>query len=189
MSGRAGWIGLALLGVALSACGAAAGTPTEEESARQTDPLPLPDLGPAPELTSEVWLNSDGALRLSNLRGKVVLLDFWTFGCINCRRVIPSLRAWHETYASQGLVVIGNHFPEFGYEADLDNLRQAIIELEVPYPVAQDNDGLTWRAYRTQYWPTLVLIDKAGRIRFRHIGEGAYAETETAIQTLLAEAG
>lgn len=149
----------------------------------------FPISGRAPELTNEVWLNSDRPLRLADLHGKVVLVDFWTFGCINCQRVIPALRAWHETYGPQGLVVIGNHYPEFGYEAELDNLRAAIVDLEVPYPVAQDNKGETWRAYNTRFWPTLVLIDKRGRIRSRHIGEGAYPETEAAIQALLAEEG
>jgi len=102
--------------------------------------------------------------------------------------VIPSLRGWHEAYADDGLMVIGNHFPEFPYEADLDNLKQAILDLDVPYPVAVDNDGATWRAYKNQYWPTLYLIDKRGHIRYVHIGEGAYAQTEEAIQSLLAEA-
>jgi len=102
--------------------------------------------------------------------------------------VIPSLREWHEKYSSQGLVIIGNHFPEFSYESDLSKLEAAIDRLEVPYAVAQDNDAATWSAYRVKYWPTLVLIDKQGRIRYQHIGEGRYAETEAAIQTLLAEA-
>lgn len=102
--------------------------------------------------------------------------------------MIPSLREWHSTYSSQGLVVIGNHYPEFSYEEDLENLKQAVQALDVPYPVAQDNDGATWRAYNNRYWPTLYLIDKRGDIRYRHIGEGDYAETEEAIQALLAEA-
>ena len=101
--------------------------------------------------------------------------------------MIPSLREWHETYSSQGLVVIGNHYPEFAYEEDLDNLKKAVQALEIPYPVAQDNDGETWRAYNNRYWPTLYLIDKRGHIRYQHIGEGAYDETETAIQALLQE--
>ena len=101
--------------------------------------------------------------------------------------MIPSLREWHEKYSSEGLVVIGNHYPEFGYEEDLDNLKAALVDLDVPYAVAQDNSGATWRAYRNRYWPTLYLIDKMGHIRYVHIGEGRYAETETAIQTLLAE--
>jgi hypothetical protein len=101
--------------------------------------------------------------------------------------VIPSLRGWHNKYGDQGLVVIGNHYPEFSYERDLDNLKEALVRLDVPYAVAQDNDGKTWRAYRNRYWPTLYLIDKWGHIRYVHIGEGAYEETEQAIQALLAE--
>jgi hypothetical protein len=101
--------------------------------------------------------------------------------------VIPSLRGWHETYASQGLVVIGNHYPEFEYERDLGNLKEAVARLEVPYPVAQDNEGVTWRAYENHYWPALYLIDKRGHLRYNHIGEGRYAETEAAIQALLNE--
>jgi len=101
--------------------------------------------------------------------------------------VIPSLREWHKAYSPQGLVVIGNHYPEFRYEADLQNLKEALVRLDVPYAVAQDNDGATWRAYNNHYWPTLYLIDKRGHIRYQHIGEGAYAETEAAIQSLLDE--
>ncbi len=101
--------------------------------------------------------------------------------------MIPSVRGWYQKYKDQGLVVIGNHYPEFSYEADLSNLTEAIQRLNVPYPVAQDNDGATWSAYRTYAWPTLVLIDKRGEIRYRHIGEGRYEETEAAIQVLLAE--
>ncbi|MEW5869460.1 MAG: redoxin domain-containing protein [Chloroflexota bacterium] len=101
--------------------------------------------------------------------------------------MIPSVREWHQKYASQGLVVIGNHFPEFSYERDLENLQAALQRLDIPYAVAQDNDGETWRAYNNRYWPTLYLIDKQGRIRYQHIGEGGYQETEAAIQALLAE--
>jgi alkyl hydroperoxide reductase subunit AhpC len=97
------------------------------------------------------------------------------------------LREWHNKYQDQGLVVIGNHYPEFNHERGLNNLKEALTRLDVPYPVAQDNDGKTWRAYKNRYWPTLYLIDKRGRIRYIHIGEGAYAETELAIQALLAE--
>lgn len=97
------------------------------------------------------------------------------------------MREWHNTYKDQGLIVIGNHYPEFNYEHDLENLKGAIVQFDVPYPVAQDNDGATWRAYQNRYWPTRYLIDKHGHIRYSHIGEGAYAETEAVIQTLLAE--
>lgn len=149
--------------------------------------MKFPDLGLAPELQNDIWLNTPEPLRLANLRGKVVLLDMWTFGCINCQNVIPSLRAWHNTYKAQGLVVIGNHYPEFSYERNLDNLKQALVDLDVPYPVAQDNDRLTWSAYHNRYWPTLYLIDKNGHLRYTHIGEGAYQETEAAIVALLNE--
>ncbi|MBT3338237.1 MAG: redoxin domain-containing protein [Anaerolineae bacterium] len=97
------------------------------------------------------------------------------------------MREWHNTYKNQGLVVIGNHYPEFNHEHDLENLQEAIARLDIPYPVAQDNNGETWRAYKNRFWPTLYLIDKQGRIRYTHIGEGAYTETEIAIQSLLAE--
>lgn len=157
-------------------------TMQEEEPA-----VELPNLGPAPELQNDTWLNTPEPLRLANLRGKVVLLDMWTFGCYNCKNVIPSLREWYNTYNDQGLVVIGNHYPEFSYEEDLGNLKQAIIQLDVPYPVAQDNERLTWGAYNNRYWPTLYLIDKNGNIRYTHIGEGAYDETEAAIVALLNE--
>jgi thiol-disulfide isomerase/thioredoxin len=117
----------------------------------------------------------------------VVLIEMWTFECINCRHVIPSVRSWYQKYNALGLEVIGNHFPEFSYEADWNNVSQAVNQLDVPYPVAQDNDGTTWRAYNTRAWPTLYLIDKRGALRYTHIGEGAYPETEAAIQALLAE--
>ena len=101
--------------------------------------------------------------------------------------MIPSLRELHNKYADEGLVIIGNHYPEFSYEKDLDNLKQAVIDLNIPYAVAQDNEGATWRAYKNRYWPSLYLIDKNGHIRYTHIGEGQYTETEAAVQALLAE--
>ena len=159
----------------------------EKDDQAQEVAVDLPNLGPAPELQNDIWLNTSEPLRLANLRGKVVLLDMWTFGCINCKNVIPSLREWHNMYNAQGLVVIGNHYPEFSYEEDLGNLKQALIDLDVPYPVAQDNERLTWSAYNNRYWPTLYLIDKNGNLRYTHIGEGRYAETEAAIVALLNE--
>src|SRR5688572_9265880 len=147
----------------------------------------LPDLGPAPELTNDIWLNVDSPLRLADLRGKVVIVEMWTFGCINCQNVMPSLKEWHSKYKDQGLVIIGNHYPEFSYEGDLDNLKDAIARYDIQYAVAQDNDGATWRAYKNHYWPTLYLIDKQGHIRYVHIGEGRYKETEENIKALLAE--
>lgn len=157
-----------------------------EEPAR-SQPASLPDLGPAPELTNEVWLNVDAPLRLADLRGKVVIVEMWTFGCINCQNVMPSLKEWHSKYAEQGLVIIGNHYPEFSFEEDLENLKDAINRYEIEYAVAQDNDGATWRAYQNRYWPALFLIDKRGHIRYVHIGEGRYQETEANIKALLEE--
>ena len=148
----------------------------------------LSDLGAAPELGNSVWLNTDAPLRLADLRGKVVGLEMWTFGCINCQHVIPSLNSWYAAYRDQGFVLIGNHFPEFDFERDLQHLRQAVNQAGIEYPVAQDNDGATWDAYHNSYWPSLYLIDKRGRIRYVHVGEGAYAETEANIKSLLAEA-
>jgi thiol-disulfide isomerase/thioredoxin len=147
----------------------------------------LPDLGPAPELTNTVWLNVDSPLRLADLRGKVVALEMWTFGCINCQHVMPALKQWDETYRDQGLVIIGNHYPEFSFEENLTNLQNAVEEYDIKYAVAQDNDGATWKAYKNRYWPTLYLIDKKGHLRYTHIGEGGYQTTEAAIQALLAE--
>lgn len=147
----------------------------------------LPNLGVAPELTNTVWLNTNQPLRLADLRGQVVLLEFWTFGCYNCQNVIPSLRQWHDAYSDQGLVIIADHYPEFDYERDLNNLAKAIERQQIAYAVAQDNEGATWRAYKNRYWPTLFLIDKWGNIRYKHIGEGRYSETDQAIKALLAE--
>lgn len=151
------------------------------------NPASLPDLGPAPDLTNETWLNVDAPLRLADLRGKVVLLEMWTFGCINCQHVMPSLKEWHSRYKDDGLVIIGNHFPEFSYEADFVNLKEAVKQDGIEYAVTQDNDGATWQAYQNRYWPTLYLIDKQGHIRYVHIGEGRYQETEENIKALLAE--
>ena len=147
----------------------------------------LPDLGPAPELTNDTWLNVDSPLRLADLRGRVVIVEMWTFGCINCQNVMPALKEWHSKYKDAGLVIIGNHFPEFSYEADLANLKDAITSNDIQYAVAQDNDGATWKAYKNHYWPALYLIDKQGHIRYVHIGEGRYSETEKNIRALLEE--
>ena len=148
----------------------------------------LRDAGPAPELTNQVWLNTAEPLHMADLRGEVVLLEMWTFECINCQHTIPTLNGWYKKYSDQGLVIIGNHFPEFPEEANLQNLKNAVQQLGIQYPVAQDNNGDTWRAYESQYWPSMYLIDKKGDIRYIRIGEGGYDLTETAIQTLLAEA-
>ena len=168
------------------------GCVSQQDGASQMEPVmsnaaSLPDLGPAPELTNDTWLNVDSPLHLADLRGKVVIVEMWTFGCINCQNVMPSLKEWHSKYKDAGLVIIGNHFPEFSYEQDLENLKKAIAQYEIEYAVAQDNNGDTWRAYKNHYWPALYLIDKQGHIRYVHIGEGRYKETEENIKALLAE--
>jgi thiol-disulfide isomerase/thioredoxin len=136
----------------------------------------------------DTWLNSE-ALSLEDLRGKVVLVDFWTYSCINCIRTQPYLNAWHEKYSDKGLVIIGVHTPEFEFEKDPENVKNAIEENGIEYAVALDNDYTTWRAYKNRYWPRKYLVDKEGIIRYDHIGEGAYEETEKMIQKLLAETG
>jgi thiol-disulfide isomerase/thioredoxin len=162
-------------------------TETEAMAQPSATAAAMPDYGPAPEIEGANWINTDQPLRLADLRGKVVLLEMWTFGCINCRHVIPSLETWHETYAEDGLVIVGNHYPEFGYEREFSSLVDAVERLGIEYPVVQDNEGANWRSYDNHYWPTMYLIDKGGHLRYQHIGEGAYLETEAAIQSLLAE--
>jgi cytochrome c biogenesis protein CcdA/thiol-disulfide isomerase/thioredoxin len=134
------------------------------------------------------WLNSP-PLTQDGLKGKVVLVDFWTYSCINCLRAIPYVRAWAEKYQDQGLVVIGVHTPEFAFEKDAANVRAAVADLQIKYPVAVDSDYAIWRAFGNQYWPAHYFIDAQGRIRHHHFGEGDYAESEAVIQRLLAEAG
>ena len=133
------------------------------------------------------WLNSP-PLSMEELRGKVVLIDFWTYSCINCERTLPYVRNWHEKYSDRGLVVVGVHSPEFEFEKDLDNVKEAIVRLGVSWPVATDNQFRTWRSYENRWWPHKFLIDQDGQIRYHHIGEGAYEETELHIRNLLEEA-
>jgi thiol-disulfide isomerase/thioredoxin len=134
------------------------------------------------------WLNSP-PLTAPALRGKVVLIDFWTYTCINWLRTLPYVRAWAEKYRNQGLVVIGVHAPEFAFEKDLNNVRWAVKDMRIAYPVAVDNEHVVWRAFRNQYWPALYFMDGQGRVRHFHFGEGAYVHSERTIQDLLAENG
>ncbi|QPB22215.1 cytochrome c biogenesis protein DipZ [Rhizobium sp. 007] len=149
----------------------------------------LPIEGGSPSLNGAVeWLNSP-PLTTEQLRGKVVLVDFWTYSCINCIRTVPYVRAWSEKYKDQGLVVIGVHAPEFAFEKKIDNVKKAVEDFKIGYPVAIDNDYKIWRAFENSYWPAHYLIDAKGNIRYHHFGEGNYRQTEQAIQDLLREAG
>ena len=147
------------------------------------------DQGEAPEIQGIAsWINSE-PLTLKELRGKVVLVDFWTYSCINCIRTIPHLNRLYQKYKDDGFVLIGVHTPEFEFEQDRDNVLENIKKEGVTYPVALDNDYATWNAYENQFWPASYLIDAAGNIQFTHFGEGRYAETESAVQQLLLDAG
>ncbi len=145
--------------------------------------------GTAPEFVAGgKWFNSP-ALSIKSLRGKVVIVDFWTYTCINCIRTLPYTKAWYAKYKDKGLVIVGVHTPEFEFEKNADNVGKAIKDFGITYPVMQDNDYATWNAYTNQYWPAEYFIDKNGKIRFTHFGEGNYNESEGYIQTLLAETG
>jgi cytochrome c biogenesis protein CcdA/thiol-disulfide isomerase/thioredoxin len=145
----------------------------------------LQDYGPAPDFHGIVrWLNSK-PLTLGELRGRVVLVDFWTYSCINCLRTLPHVRAWDARYRDAGLTIVGVHSPEFAFERVPSNVRENVRKLGVRYPVALDNDFLTWQSWHNQYWPAKYLIDKRGHVRYYHFGEGEYGRTEEAIRTLL----
>jgi cytochrome c biogenesis protein CcdA/thiol-disulfide isomerase/thioredoxin len=173
-----------------------ASTPTASHSASQASLLTiargLKDVGAAPEFTdTEDWFNTPGKapLTLASLRGRVVLIDFWTYTCINCIRTLPYLKAWDATYRGQGLTIVGVETPEFSFERDASNVADAISQFGLKYPVVQDNEMGTWNAYGNEYWPADYLIDAKGDVRYATFGEGDYAKTETAIRALLAEAG
>ena len=140
----------------------------------------------APALVQGKWINSE-PLTLDKLRGRVVMLDFWTFGCYNCRNTLPQVKGFDERYREKGLTIIGVHTPESGYERDFENLRAAVGKLGIKYPIVTDNGSETWDAFGIEAWPTVIILDKNGRIRYTHIGEGAYDTQESVIQTLLAE--
>jgi len=149
----------------------------------------LPVEGKLPSLDGAVqWLNT-APLTAEQLKGKVVLVDFWTYSCINCLRSLPYTKAWAEKYRDQGLVVIGVHAPEFAFERDLNNVRKAVKDQGITFPVAVDNNYAIWRAFNNQYWPAHYFIDAKGQIRHHHFGEGDYAQSEQVIQQLLEEAG
>ncbi len=161
-----------------------------EEAAAGVD---LPDLGLAPEFAAGNWLNTPGGDPLSlaelDTKNQVVLLDFWTYTCINCIRSLPYIKAWDSEYRNHGLEIVGVHTPEFAFEKETGNVEDAIDEYGIEYAVVQDNERGTWDAFGNQYWPAKYLIDADGHVRYTHFGEGNYAETEAAIRSLLAEAG
>ena len=158
-------------------------TPTDNSSL-------LPYNVPAPEFSGITnWLNTDHPLTMKELKGKVVLVDFWTYTCINCIRTLPHTESLYEKYKDQGFVVVGVHTPEFAFEKDTTNVANALKQFGITYPVAQDNNYGTWNAYGNEYWPAEYLIDANGNVRHTHFGEGEYDQTEKAVQVLLAEAG
>jgi cytochrome c biogenesis protein CcdA/thiol-disulfide isomerase/thioredoxin len=163
-----------------------------QESGDAVTPAALPVIAAAPEIRgTQRWWGTDGdrPLTLASQRGRVVLIDFWTYSCINCVRTLPYLKRWDARYRDAGLTIIGLHAPEFPFERDAGNVGRAIRANGLRYPVAQDNDFATWRAYGNRYWPAKYLIDARGRVRYVHFGEGEYEQTEDAIRALLAEAG
>ncbi len=158
---------------------------TPQESSQPVGKVALSDIGKAPEFAGiSAWLNS-APLTMASLKGKVVLVDFWTYSCINCIRTLPYVTKWYDTYKNQGLVVVGVHTPEFDFEKDTGNVQDAIKRFGIHYPVAQDNSYGTWNAYGNQYWPAEYLIDQNGNIVYTHFGEGEYDHTENAIRELL----
>ncbi|MGB8702349.1 MAG: thioredoxin family protein, partial [Thermosynechococcaceae cyanobacterium] len=159
--------------------GAIAPTDALLQSAQATSSQSLPEFQGISQ-----WLNS-APLRVANLNGKVVLVQFWTFECINCQRTLPYIVQWHKKYAAQGLQVIGVHTPEFAFERDVNNVRDALKQHDITYPVPLDNNFQTWKAYNNRYWPNLYLADRQGFLRYSHSGEGAYDTTEQTIRRLL----
>jgi len=181
------FLGTAAMTMAAAQLGMVGFARAQSSKTPAADQLPLegnlPFLGGASE-----WLNSQ-PLTAAGLRGKVVLVDFWTYSCINWRRTLPYVRAWAEKYKDQGLVVIGVHAPEFSFEKNVDNVRWAAKDMKIDYPIAIDNDHAIWRAFNNDYWPALYFVDVLGHIRRRQFGEGEYEQSEMIIQQLLAEAG
>ena len=148
--------------------------------------IPAGNAPAAPSFAGGNWINSD-PLTLEKLRGRVVLVEFWTFGCYNCRNTLPSVKEWDTRYRDRGLTLVGVHTPETDSEYVIDNVRREVPSLGIKYPVVTDNEYKTWKAYNVEAWPTIFVLDKQGRIRWLHVGEGRYEETESVIKTLLAE--
>jgi thiol-disulfide isomerase/thioredoxin len=179
--------------MAVSAAALLTGTATPAEKNSEEHPMlaasQLPVEGTLPSLAGAIaWLNTP-PMTMAGLHGRVVVVEFWTYTCINWRRTLPYVRAWADKYKDQGLVVIGVHTPEFGFERNPDNVRHAVKEIGISFPVAVDSNYVIWGAFKNQYWPALYFVDAEGRIRHHHFGEGSYQESELVIQRLLAEAG
>lgn len=183
-------VGLVVSGILIVSIGLTKGwqvfgslVPTFAASTRE---VATADAEMAPEFAPGNWINSE-PLTLKGLNGRVVLVEFWTFGCYNCRNTLPFVKSWHERYASKGLTIVGVHSPELDDEYKLENVRREVASLGIRYPVVTDNDYATWKAYKVNAWPTIYLLDKRGKVRWAHIGEGAYDEAEKTIQKLLSE--
>src|SRR6267154_1927497 len=179
----------AIAALTASQPGKAAMSDTRASNAQTASTTRLAVEGNMPPLDDATsWINSQ-PLKAADLRGKVVLIEFWTYTCINWRRQLPYVRAWADKYKDKGLVVIGVHSPEFAYEKNIDNVRRATKEIGVQYPVAVDSDYAIWRAFGNEYWPALYFVDAQGHIRHHQFGEGDYERSETVIQQLLVDAG
>ena len=194
------YMGLGTLGIGSASCAAQFGSNTAttlpSTSDKSTDKSNSAEIKPvATNIESNVpklpefqgisqWLNSN-PLTIQDLKGNVVLIQFWTFSCINCQRTLPYVTKWHQQYAAKGLKIIGVHTPEFAFERDPNNIKDAMQKHGILYPVPIDNEFKTWKAYKNEYWPHLYLADRQGNLQYDHIGEGAYAKTEQTIQKLL----
>jgi thiol-disulfide isomerase/thioredoxin len=141
----------------------------------------------APEIKGEKWINTDKELTLEGLRGKVVLIEFWTFGCYNCRNTLPKMKEWYSKYTGDSFEMIGIHCPEFDRERNFENVKESVRELGIKYPVATDNAFYNWYNYDVHAWPTIFIIDKKGNIRYQKVGEGSYKKTDNTIKQLLEE--
>jgi thiol-disulfide isomerase/thioredoxin len=185
------YLGLGTLGWQLASC---ASSPSASQIVTPEPKIITPEtIARSPNQLPEFqgiseWLNSASPIMTKDLLGKVVFVQIWTLGCINCQRTLPYVTSWHKKYAAKGLQTIGIHTPEFPFERDSKNIRRAMTKYGITYPVGVDNNFQTWKAYKNEYWPHLFLADRQGIIRYDHIGEGAYDETEAKIRQLLGQA-
>lgn len=160
--------------------------PPDSGTRERSSLIAVKDATQAPDFAAGTWINSD-PLTLESLRGRVVVVDFWTFACFNCRNTLPSLKHLQDAYGARGLTIVGVHTPELEREQVVENVRREVASLGVRYAVLTDNDYATWNAYKVEAWPTIFILDRAGRVRYKHVGEGDYDVQERAVKTLLAE--